>query len=194
VALSARAYLLLLAAVAGYRLIELGISTRHRHRLAARRAAEVPDPCFRWMVLLHAGVLLGSALEVLLLRRPLLPFLALPAGIAFVFANALRLWVIVTLGEHWNVQVMDSTRLGIVEAGPFQWIRHPNYVAVFVELTALPLIHTAWLTAACGALCHLLILRQRILLEEGILLADPVYRTRMGGKPRFVPRTLRPGA
>ena len=32
--------------------------------------------------------------------------------------------------------------------GPYRWLHHPNYVAVVAEGFALPLVHTAWLTAA----------------------------------------------
>ena len=37
--------------------------------------------------------------------------------------------------------------LPLVTAGPYRWLRHPNYVAVVVEGVALPLVHTAWVTA-----------------------------------------------
>src|SRR5204863_108279 len=77
---------------------------------------------------------------------------------------------------------------GVVTGGPYRWIRHPNYVAVFVELLALPLVHGAWLTALAGAALHVPVLRRRLALEESVLAADPVYRDLMGRKPRFVPR------
>jgi len=105
-----------------------------------------------------------------------------------VLANLLRWWVIATLGTQWNVRVMGSSpTAGVVTRGPFRYVRHPNYVAVFVELAALPLVHTAWITALCGSLLHVWILRRRIALEERVLFADARYRELMGGKPRFVP-------
>ncbi len=181
-------YFALLLAVGLGRLVEVRLSARNQRRLAAQGAVKVPEPHFPWMILLHAGVLVSAALEVLLLRRPLILALALPMGILFVLANALRWWVIATLAQHWNVQVMDSTRLGIVTSGPYRWIRHPNYVAVFVELIALPLIRTAWLTAVWASAANLWVLRRRLALEERILLADPTYRATMAMKPRFLPR------
>ena len=78
-----------------------------------------------------------------------------------VLANLLRFWVIATLGVHWNVRVVRSMPLGVVTAGPYRFVRHPNYVAVFVELLALPLVHGAYLTAAAGTLLHLVILQRR---------------------------------
>ena len=180
-------YLALLAAVGAGRLVEMRISSRHQRRLAAQGVAKLPEKHFRWMVLLHIGILVSAGLEVVMLRRPLIPTLALATGALFVLSNALRWWVIATLAEHWNIQVMASLRLGVVTTGPYRWVRHPNYLAVFVELLTLPLIHTAWLTALCGSAAHLWVLRRRIALEEAVLLADPAYRAAMGPKPRFLP-------
>jgi methyltransferase len=95
--------------------------------------------------------------------------------------------VIRTLGNHWNVQVMDSTSLGVISSGPFRYVRHPNYAAVFSEMLALPLIHTAWITALVGSLAHIAVLSMRLSTEERVLLANPEYQATMAGKPRFIP-------
>jgi len=181
------AFLLLLLAVAALRVVELRISRRHQQQLLSRGAARVSDPRFRWMVALHTAVLLGAALEVLLLKRPFIPAFAAVMFAIFLAANAVRWWVIRTLGEHWNVQVVDSTRLGVVTSGPFRFVRHPNYAAVFAEMLALPLVHTAWITALAGSLAHVAVLAQRLTTEESVLFANPDYRTAMAGKPRFLP-------
>jgi methyltransferase len=139
------------------------------------------------MVILHTAVLLCAALEVVFLHRPLIPALAIPMASVFVLANALRWWVIRTMAGHWNVQVMASAPLGVVSGGPFRWVRHPNYLAVYVELIALPLIHTAWLTATLAAFGNFLVLRARLAVEDKMLLADPGYCAAMGSKPRFLP-------
>ena len=180
-------YLGLLIAVALLRIVELGISRRHQSSMVARGASKVRDPRFGLMVAVHAGVLLGSGLEVVYLHRPFIPVLAAVAFAVFLAANVVRWWVIRTLGEHWNVQVVDSTRLGIVVSGPFRFVRHPNYAAVFTEMVVLPLIHTAWITALAGAIAHLAVLAQRLATEERVLLANPDYRSTMGHKPRFLP-------
>jgi len=185
--LSVIVFLGLLFAVALLRLVELRISKRHQKEMAARGAAKIDEPRFRWMVLLHTAVLLGAALEVVLLRRSFIPWLAAPMFAVFLAANAVRWWVIRSLGEHWNVQVMDSTRLGVVTSGPFRYVRHPNYAAVFAEMLALPLIHTAWITATVGAAAHAGVLAQRLSTEERVLFANPDYRAAMNGKPRFLP-------
>jgi methyltransferase len=180
-------YTAILVAVGLGRLIELGISRRRQRRLIQAGVAMVPERQFRAMVLLHTGVLAAAALEVWLLKSPFVRLLALPMTLLFLAANVLRWWVIATLAEHWNVRVMDSVARGVVTHGPYRWIRHPNYAAVFLELLALPLIYSAWLTALLGGVAHVWVLRQRITTEEAILMAHPAYRRAMGTKPRFLP-------
>src|ERR1700724_3877432 len=184
------AYLALLGLVGIGRIVELGISRRNQRQLEKRGVRKVAEPHFRWMVLLHGGVLIAAAIEVVVLHRPLTPALAIPMAVLFVLANLLRWWVIRTLAGHWNVQVMASSHVGVVTSGPYKWVRHPNYVAVVIELFALPMIHTAWITALAGTLANLEILRRRLRVEEGVLMADPSYRSAMGEKPRFLPKVF----
>ena len=180
-------FLCLCGAVGACRLIEMTISRRHQRALAAKGAAPLPEPVFGAMVALHTGIIVGAAVEVLALHRPYLAAIGIPALALVLLANLLRVWVIATLGVHWNVRVVRSMPLGVVTAGPYRFVRHPNYVAVFVELLALPLVHGAYLTASAGALLHLLILRRRVALEESVLMTDEGYRRAFAGKPRFVP-------
>ena len=136
------------------RLIEMSISRRHQHALSKRGRRQgfptglpLDGLAARWRVSRRSPRGLSS-------NAPFVTAVAIPMIVVFLLSNALRWWVIFTLAEHWNVQVMDSLALGVVTDGPFRWIRHPNYLAVFSELLAVPLIHTAWLTAAAGSLAH----------------------------------------
>jgi len=181
------AYLGLLLMVALLRLVELRVSRRHQQQMVARGASKVDDPRFRWMVLVHICVLLGAALEVVFLRRPFYTLFAAICFAIFLVSNAVRWWVIRTLGEHWNVQVMNSTGMGVITSGPFRYVRHPNYAAVFVEMLVLPLMHCAWITAIVGSLAHVVVLFQRLATEERVLFSDAQYRAAMSGKPRFIP-------
>ena len=186
--LTTTAFVVLLACVGFERLLELRLSRRHQRDLARRGAHKRTDPHYRWMIALHAGVLAGAALEVILLHRPFIAPLASAALFAFLSATLLRWWVIRTLGTHWNTEVMDSTALGVVSRGPFRWIRHPNYLGVFVEMIALPLVHAAWITAIVAAAGNIFVLRNRLRVEERTLDAVPAYRAAMSGKARFLPK------
>jgi methyltransferase len=181
------AFLALLLAVGLLRIFELHISRRHQQQMIASGASKVNEPNFRWLVFLHTAILIGAALEVIFLRRPFIPVLAVVMLVLFLAGNAVRMWVVRTMGKHWNVQVMNSMGLGVVTGGPFRFVRHPNYAAVFLEVFSLPLIHTAWITALLGCVGYVATISQRIALEESVLFADPAYRTAMAGKPRFLP-------
>jgi methyltransferase len=185
------AFLALLVVVAMLRGVELLISRRHQRILEAQGVHKARDPSFTWMVIVHTGILTGAALEVVFFQRRLMPVLALAAGTLFVVANIVRWWVILTLGDHWNVHVMNSAPLGVITGGPFRLVRHPNYAAVFIELATLPLIHTAWLTAVIGAAGHAWVLSRRLAIEDPVLLGSPAYQATMADKPRFVPRFVR---
>jgi len=175
-------------AVGVTRLVEMSISRAHQAWLATCGAQRHPERVFPFMKALHAAVIVGGPLEVLLFARAWWPPLTAVALLFFLAAQGLRWWVIRSLGVHWNIQIVSSTsQVGVVTSGPYRWIRHPNYVAVLVELLALPLLHGAWVTAVLGLAAHAAILAARIRAEEAVLFADPLYRATMSGKPRFVP-------
>ncbi len=191
-------YTALLLLVGVIRLAEMRLSRRNRRAMRASGAVPVREPHFGAMVLLHISILLGAGVEAWLTRRAPVPVLAWSMLALVAASNALRWWVIATLGPHWNVAIMDSIAerpsgagtLKIVSHGPFRWIRHPNYVAVFLELLALPLVHTAWLTATLGSAAHVWVLRHRVRAEEAVLLGRPTYQAAMADKPRFIPLPL----
>jgi methyltransferase len=185
------AYISLLVLVGMERLAEVAISRRHQRQLQKQGVRKVPEPHFRLLVLFHGFILVCAGAEVLFLHRPLVPALAISMSVLFVLSNVLRWWVIHTLAGHWNVEVMESARVGVVTAGPYRWIRHPNYVGVVAEVFSLPMIHTAWITAIIATVGYLLLLRSRLKVEDAVLLANPVYRVAMGGKPRFFPRLFK---
>lgn len=185
--ISVIAFLALLLAVGLLRIFELYVSRRNQQKMMAQGATKVAEPQFRFLVLVHTAVLIGAALEVVLLHRPFIPALAAVMSVLFLAGNAMRFWVVRTMGKHWNVQVMNSTSLGVVTSGPFRFVRHPNYAAVMVEMLSLPLIHTAWIAALAGCVGYGIAVAKRIAVEESVLFANPDYRAAMGGKPRFLP-------
>jgi len=187
---STRLFLALLMGVGMLRLIELVISGRHQRLLILHGARKADDPHFRWMVFVHIGVLAGAAAEVLTMQRRFMLAVAIPMSVVFVMANVVRWWAMRTLGRHWNVEVMEAWHLGIVTDGPYRFVRHPNYAAVFVEMAALPLIHTAWITALVGSVTHGWVLSRRVALEERVLRKSKLYDCAMACRPRFVPKVL----
>ena len=180
-------YTALVALVAVMRLIELGISRRNIIRLKARGAIEVGRSLYPWMVTVHTAFLVACVAEVWLFERPFFPQLAVFALGSMVAAAALRIWVMATLGERWSTRVFVLPERAPVTAGPFRRLRHPNYLAVVVEFVALPMVHTAWLTALVFSLANSVVLHRRIRTEEDALAETGDYLTHMGDRPRMIP-------
>ncbi len=168
-------YLALIGMFGLERVAELIVSTRNLAWSRQRGGREVGAGHYPAMVVLHTGLLVGCVVEVLTLHRPFIPALGWSMLAVVVASQGLRWWCIATLGAQWNTRIVIVPGLARVTGGPYRWLRHPNYVAVVVEGIALPLVHSAWLTAAVFTVLNAFLLRVRI-GRENTALADLVSR------------------
>jgi methyltransferase len=166
-------FTVVVAVVALQRLWELRRSNRNLHALRARGGYEVGAGHYPWMVALHTAFLISCVAEVWLLRRPWKLEISAVALAVLVAALALRWWVLATLGERWTTRVMVLPDRELVMGGPYRWLRHPNYVVVVLEIAAIPMLHTAWMTAVIFSVANLLMLRVRIAVEDRALGPEP---------------------
>lgn len=162
-------YVLLIAVVACERLAELVIARRNLAWSLERGGVEVGAGHYPVMVVLHTGFLLGCLAEAILLDRPFLPALGWSMLAIVVAAQALRWWCITTLGPRWNTRVVVIPGAPRVDGGPYRLFSHPNYVAVVAEGIALPLVHTAWITALVFTVLNAALLTRRITTENAAL-------------------------
>ncbi|MER6513453.1 isoprenylcysteine carboxylmethyltransferase family protein [Nonomuraea sp. NPDC001636] len=164
-------YLVLIVLVGLERLAELVVARRNAAWSMARGGVVTGRGHYPWMVALHTGLLVCAPLEVAVAGRPFVPALGWPMLAVVVAAQALRWWCITALGPRWNTQVIVVPGLPLVRRGPYRlgWLRHPNYVAVAAEGLALPLVHTAWLTALAFTLLNAALMVVRIRCENAAL-------------------------
>jgi methyltransferase len=92
-----------------------------------------------------------------------------------------------TIGRAWNVRIVTPRSDAVATTGPYAWIRHPNYLAVILEIAALPLLHTAWVSCALLSALNAFVLFHRIRREEQQLSTLPAWRDAMAGLPRLIP-------
>jgi methyltransferase len=151
------------------RLAELVVSQRHAAWAFARGGIERGRSHYPVMVVLHTGLLVGAVAEVWLADRPFVPALGWSMLALVVASQALRWWCIATLGNQWNTRVIVVPGLSLVRRGPYRVMPHPNYVAVVVEGFALPLVHTAWVTALVFTAANAALLVVRIRVENDAL-------------------------
>jgi len=182
-------FLAFMALLAAERVLELVLSRRNAARAFAQGGRETGQGHYRVMVLFHTLFLAACVAEVLLWHRPFPGALGWAALGGAVAAQALRYWAIGTLGERWNSRIIVVPGLAPVTGGPYRFLRHPNYVAVALELACVPLIHGAWATAILFTLGNVLLLRVRIRAEEAALGASWAQAFR--DRPRFVPEVHR---
>ncbi|MEX0579715.1 MAG: isoprenylcysteine carboxylmethyltransferase family protein [Mycobacterium sp.] len=162
-------YALLVAVVGLERIAELVVSKRNLAWSRVRGGVEFGSGHYPAMVLLHTGLLLGCLAEVFWLDRPFLPMLGWPMLAVVIAAQALRWWCIATLGRQWNTRVVVVPGATRVTGGPYWLMSHPNYVAVIVEGIALPLVHSAWITACVFTVLNAVLLTTRINTENAAL-------------------------
>jgi methyltransferase len=188
------AYLGLVGLVAVERLFELARARRNARWAFAHGGREVGRGHYPVMVALHTALLVAAPLEVILAGRPFLPLLAAPALALVLVAQALRAWCIRSLGVRWNTRVIVVPGLPAVTGGPYRWLRHPNYLAVVLEVAALPLVHGAWLTAVVFSAANAWLLAHRIAVEETALGALTDWAQPFAPLGRLLPVGRAPGA
>ena len=196
------AYLAFLLLVGAERVAELLLSRRNARIAFARGGVESASAHFRWMTVLHALFLPACALEAYFgasHQGALLSSIhrghdwivsptvlqSAPFLILALFAQVLRWWAISSLGWRWNVRVIVTPGEPPVRRGPYRFVRHPNYLAVILEMACIPLAHGAWLTALVFSALNAAVLRIRIRDEERALGAS--YERAFGQVPRFIP-------
>ena len=147
------------------RLSELRIAKRNETALRKRGAVEYGRDHYPAIVTMHTFWFIVMIAEIIILSRPVNPFwqVLLPVWLG---AQGLRYWTLRTLGERWTTRVLVIPGEKPVTGGPFRYLRHPNYLAVVVEILVLPLIFSCYVTAITFSLVNAVMLRIRIRTEE----------------------------
>ncbi|MEU6404011.1 isoprenylcysteine carboxylmethyltransferase family protein [Streptomyces sp. NPDC046985] len=162
-------FTLLVLAVGLERVAELVVSRRNAAHSLARGGVESGSAHYPFMTALHTGLLVGALVEVWTRRPDAVPVLAWTMLALVAASQALRWWCIATLGRQWNTRVIVVPGAARVTGGPYRRVPHPNYAAVVVEGAALPLVHSAWITAAVFTVLNAFLLALRIRTENAAL-------------------------
>ena len=155
---------LILGLVAAQRLAELALARRNTRRLIARGAREVGAGHYPLFPVLHASWLAAIALAAPSDREPSWALIAVFAGL-----QALRLWVISTLGPYWTTRIVTLDDAPLIKRGPFRFLRHPNYWIVTGEIAVLPLAFGAIWVALIWSALNAALIAHRIRIEDAAL-------------------------
>ena len=146
------------------RVVELVCARRNTVQLRRLGAVEADAEGYPLFVMLHASWLVSLALFVPASATPVWPLLGL-----FALLQLGRLWVISSLGRYWTTRIVTLPDAPLVQAGPFRWFRHPNYLLVIAEIAVLPLAFGAVPIAVSFSAVNLILIIRRIRIEESVL-------------------------
>ncbi len=154
---------IILAFVTLQRLGELVLAKRNTAKLLASGGYEIGGTHYPIIVTFHTAWILG-----LWWLAPAQSVNWILIGV-FAVLQALRVWVIATLGSRWTTRIIRVPGETLVARGPFRFINHPNYAVVIAEIFVLPLVFGLIWFAFIGGLINICILAWRIRVENAAL-------------------------
>lgn len=154
----------ILALVALQRLVELWYASKNTRALKAAGGIEYGPRHYPLIVGLHASWLIAIAIGT---RHD--PRVRVIPLVAFVLLQALRVWVLATLGRFWTTRVITIPGAPLVRRGPYRFLSHPNYLIIAGEMALLPLTFGQVTNALLFSLLNGAALAWRIRVEEAAL-------------------------
>ena len=154
---------IILTLVTAQRLAELIIAKRNTAALLASGGREVGAKHYPIIVVFHTCWIVGLWL---LARTAEVNWLLISI---FAVLQAARVWVLATLGARWTTRIIIMPNAPLVLSGPFQFLKHPNYLVVALEIFVLPAAFGLYAFALISGAINLCILAYRIKIEEHAL-------------------------
>ncbi len=162
------------------RLLELAVNQVNKQYLISKYLVHLryPKESFQ-MKFFHSLWFAALILETNWHGRLASGFFLYSSGVILVLSQFLRWYSILSLGRFWSIDIYAMKEHPIIEKGPYNYIRHPNYLAVICEFLFLPLLLGCFWTLVGGAVLNFFILKRRIYLEESSLVEQSsLSRTR----------------
>jgi methyltransferase len=162
------AVLAILVVIAVFMAVEARVASANERALLARGAVEPKDDVYRVMRAAYPGTFLLMGAEGLLRAGGAGRWVLAGAAILAV-AKALKYWAVATLGARWTFRVLVLPGEALIQAGPYRYLRHPNYVAVVGELVGAALMFQAPVAGLVATAGFTALMSRRIAVEERAL-------------------------
>lgn len=157
---------LILGFISLQRLFELILARRNTERLLRNGAVEYFPEHYPLIVMLHLSWLVALAINMAL--SPEIAIHGIFLGL-FVLLTVFRFWILMTLGPYFTTRIISSPSLPLIRTGPYQYMKHPNYVVVMGEIVCVPLIFGWWKLALIWGAMNAGLLWYRVRCENQAL-------------------------
>ncbi|MFD2214312.1 isoprenylcysteine carboxyl methyltransferase family protein [Metabacillus endolithicus] len=168
------------------RLTELYIAKKNEKWMINRGGEEHGNKHYPFIVSLHVLFLISLLLEVIIFHKDLTEVWFVLVPILFI-TQFMRYWSVISLGNYWNTKIIIVPNDIVVSKGPYQFIKHPNYVVVAVEILIIPLLFDAYVTSLVFTMLNIVMMTIRIPAEEKALQTYTNYQEVFTVKSRFLP-------
>lgn len=159
------------------RIGELFLAKRNEKWITSQGGKVLKETNYLFMVIMHTAWILALIYFAFFTEITFASPLKFWFGIVlFIIGQTFRIIAISTLGKRWSTRVAVLPEAPVVNHGLFNYIRHPNYVGVVIELFALPMAADLWSIAIFFTVANGIILYFRINFEERMLSEYNNYR------------------
>lgn len=149
-------------------LVELFISRRNEKWIKENGGVEFGKTHFKWVVMLMIFFFIALPIENFYFQTKVVSYWPVLL-ILFIFAQCLRYSSMMSLGRFWNTRIWIIPNSIKISKGLYRYMKHPNYLAVIIDLVVLPLMIQCYITAFVSFIGYLFFLRIRIPSEENAL-------------------------
>jgi len=161
-------FIIFITVVIVQRISELILAKNNEKYLKSNGAIEYDKRGYKYIVLMHNLFFISVITEFVFLGRQLNEYWQVLLTI-FICTQLLRYWAIFTLGKRWNTKILVLPNTQLISYGPYKYLKHPNYIAVIIELAVIPLLFSCYYTAIIFSILNLIVLQRRIRIEEEAL-------------------------
>ena len=161
-------FIIFITVVIVQRISELILAKNNEKYLKSNGAIEYDKKGYKYIVLMHNLFFVSLIMEFFFLQRELNQYWQMLL-IIFICTQLLRYWAIFTLGKRWNTKILVLPNTELIRSGVYKYLKHPNYIAVIIEIAVIPLLFSCYFTAIGFSILNLIVVRRRIQIEEEAL-------------------------
>ncbi len=161
-------FIIFITVVIVQRISELILAKNNERYLKSNGAIEYDKRGYKYIVLMHNLFFISVIAEFVFLERQLNEYWQVLL-IIFICTQLLRYWAIFTLGRRWNTKILVLPNSEPIRSGLYKHLKHPNYIAVIIEIAVIPLLFSCYYTAVVFSILNLIVLKRRIRIEEEAL-------------------------